>query len=129
MFEHSAGARRRFHFLAAAGKRHHAAEVAAERTADTRLVDCGTAAEKSRKQIPFDREAMVRHPWERVGSFEGPFRVVVLFAVGVFIGEPPNRVKRTLSAQRLEQLEKSLLALAAHGEVDIGGVQRRFSII
>src|SRR6266404_1395221 len=123
------GTLRLLSFLAPIENRDHAAELAAERTADARMVHRRAAAEESRQQVALDGpQLVIRKPREIVGRAQMTFLVVNVKAEVVLKGKTIYTRKVSCTAQCREQLQNSVFALPLHCEIDIAGIERGVGI-
>ncbi len=116
---------RRLQLLAAAEHGDHAAEAAAVRAADGRLVDPGAAAEERRHQVVVHRDLLVGRRRQLVRPHPLPLRPDHVRAVVRAEREPGDRAWVARAVQHLEQLAERVLALPTDHVVHVRRVQHR----
>ena len=92
-------------------------------------MDRRSTAKKSGQKIPLGREAVVRIPGKVIERAQRTFGIVKMVSLAILVGQPQDGFEAALSPNRLKKLQQRNLALAAHGEVHIAGVQRGFGVI
>ena len=121
MGEDGGGALGRFHLFAVV-HRHHAAEVAAEGTADAGLVDGGAGAQERGADVARGIQPVVGIPGKFGGGTQRALGVVHVEPEGVAPGKAADARQVSAAAQRRQQFQKRILALAAHYVIHVGGV-------
>src|SRR5690606_18145702 len=100
---------RRLDLLAAAEYRDHAAEAAAVRTADRRLIHTAAIAQECRAEVVVHGNAVERQRRQLVRTDPASLGVDAML-VAVAIHESSNGIGRSCAVEHLEQLEERMLA-------------------